>query len=405
MYRESFAFGAESTVNYVFTNPPASTYAFVRDMGESLGFIPKIANAQGIGFGGLSPLLPLWKVFRNIAYLLLAVFMIVIGFFIMFRKKIDPKTVVTVQNALPNIIVTLLLITFSYAIVGVLIDLMYLLIMIAVSILKPVSQGVITNDTVGMFIAGNFWETTKLLWTNGLEAAIRGFLGVVGLELPKPDVDIVSIKGSMGLFYFFISGAKIGSLILTPFIVFFFSLAFIFAIIRLLVLLIQAYIQIIMSLILSPFQLLLGAFPGSTAFEGWIKNLIANLAVFPITAIMILLGSIIAKPGSGNAKLWGPPMLNPGGNEGVVGIIGLGILFAIPSVAASLKEALKAKGLAAGGGLGTAVGFATSAGQQLIQHRMQKDYYEKSLRYSKEASDATKNAQALETERIKAAKV
>ena len=34
------------------------------------------------------------------------------------RKKIDPKTVVTAQNAIQRVIIALILITFSYAIVG-----------------------------------------------------------------------------------------------------------------------------------------------------------------------------------------------------------------------------------------------------------------------------------------------
>lgn len=102
----------------IYMHPPASSYAFVNDVGQTLGFIPKQAYAQGIGFTTLSPLLPIWKVFRNIAYALLAIIMMVVGFLVMFRKKIDPKTVVTVQNALPKIVVSLILITFSYAIVG-----------------------------------------------------------------------------------------------------------------------------------------------------------------------------------------------------------------------------------------------------------------------------------------------
>ncbi|MCJ7826546.1 hypothetical protein MUP56_02945, partial [Patescibacteria group bacterium] len=156
MYKESLVYGADSALAFIYTNPPASTYAFVRDMGQTLGFIPQSVNAQGIGFSGLTQLLPMWKAFRNIAYLLLAIFMIIIGFLIMFRKKIDPKTVITVQNALPNIVITLLLITFSYAIVGVLIDFMYLIIMIAISILQPISNNAIDASTAQTFVSSNF---------------------------------------------------------------------------------------------------------------------------------------------------------------------------------------------------------------------------------------------------------
>jgi len=344
MYKESFVAGAESVVSYVYTNPPANTYAFVRDMGESLGFIPKSAYAQGIGFSGLSQLLPIWKAFRNIAYLILAIFMIIVGFFIMFRKKIDPKTVITVQNALPNIVVTLLLITFSYAIVGIMIDFMYLIIVVAISILEPISNEVITPSTINIFVSGNFIDVMGKLWAGGLEGAIGGFLGLLNLKVPTA-IDFALASTPIGVLALFLKGGTnlIGGMIVTQITIFFFVIAFLFAVFRLLILLIKSYIQIIMSVLISPFQLLLGAFPGSQAFEGWIKNLIANLAVFPITAIMILIGSILAKPATGGTKLWGPPMLNPGGSDGMTGIIGLGIIFAIPSIAGSIKEALKVK--------------------------------------------------------------
>ena len=61
--------------------------------------------------------------------------MIVIGFMVMFRRKIDPKTVITVQNALPKIVLALLLVTFSYAIAAFMIDLMYLVMAIIINLL------------------------------------------------------------------------------------------------------------------------------------------------------------------------------------------------------------------------------------------------------------------------------
>jgi len=379
MYKESFVYGAESVVTYVYTNPPASTYAFVRDMGESLGFIPQSVNAQGIGFSGLSQLLPMWKAFRNIAYLLLAIFMIVIGFLIMFRKKIDPKTVITVQNAIPNIVITLLLITFSYAIVGVLIDFMYLLIMLSVSILQPISNGAISAETAKTFISSDFTLIVQKLWLGGdtwltskipmWEALndIASMLGPWGVGVG------VGVPATVGILGFLISNSPLAAaapLLLIVLIV----LAFVIAIIKLLFLLGGAYIQIILSLLVSPFQILMGVFPGSHAFENWIKNLVANLAVFPITAIMLLVGTILVKADYSGSTLWGPPFLTPAGTGifggGMGGIIGLGTLFAIPSVAGSIKEALKAKPMVAAGP-GAVVGPLGTAGGQLLNYAYQ----------------------------------
>jgi len=369
MRQKSFVYGADTVLSQLYTNPPASTYAFIIDTGMSLGFIPKKAYAQGIGFGGLSPLLPLWKAFRNIAYLIVAIFMIMVGFLIMFRKKIDPKTVITVQNALPNIIVTLLLITFSYAIVGILIDFMYLVIMLAFSILQPISQGAIAKDQLQIFIAGNFWDTSKFLMGKSADATINGIVQMmgpwaVGTEAATTTVGLLSslFTGGPGV----LVGMGLPPLLLIVIV----CLALIIAIIRLFFLLISAYIQVIISLLTAPFQLLMGAFPGSHAFDGWIKNLISNLAVFPITAVLLLIGAILVKFDSGATKLWGPPMLNPTGNNGMAAIIGLGVLFAIPSVAGSLKEILKSKPMI-NAGPSTIIGPVGGAVGQTLQYATQ----------------------------------
>ena len=136
--------GLGGSIIAMYANPPASTREYAIDLGKTLGFLPKYAVAQGIGFSGLSPLLPIWKVSRDISYGILAVILIVVGLMVMFRKKIDPKTVVTVQNSIPRIVVALLLVTFSYAIVGILIDGMYLLIALIVSMISSA-----TGETIG----------------------------------------------------------------------------------------------------------------------------------------------------------------------------------------------------------------------------------------------------------------
>src|SRR3989344_8278758 len=121
-------------------NQPASTTYFAYDFLQNAGFVEK-AHAQGIGYSGLSPIIDLWKAFRNIAYVILVIVLVVIGFMIMFRMNINPQTVITVQNALPNIVISLLLITFSYAIAGLLIDLTYFLILLIVSLFYQAGGG------------------------------------------------------------------------------------------------------------------------------------------------------------------------------------------------------------------------------------------------------------------------
>jgi hypothetical protein len=368
-----------------FSTPPASTYAFVQDMGQTLGFLPKQTYAAtGVGFNGMQALLPLWKVFRDIAYLFLAVVMIIIGFMVMLRKKIDPKTVVTVQNALPRIVITLLLITFSYAIVGVMIDLMYVAILIAVSVFSstgllpppdwlnqlaiPTKEQLYTQGSLLQNLANIKVSPLQILgikWS-GIEGALvsvgivgGGALAIIGGALLTPIIAPVGI----GL----TAAGGIVSIGL-PLLYLIMSLLMIFLFIRLTILFASAYIQIVIALIFGPIQILFEAFPGSTSFASWFKNLIANISVFPVAAVMFMLANVFAEfANKENVNIWLPPYTGLFSNTTAMSaLISLGLLFTIPSIAGSIKEALKAKP-AVNAGPSAIFGPVGSAGGQGFQ--------------------------------------
>lgn len=137
-YSKSFLGFVSNLIVLPFVNPPASGIAWTYSGLADAGFFPKALAAEGIGMGSIQPFAKIWKIFRDVTYLLLVVVLIAIGFMIMFRTKINPQTVISVENSLPKIIIALILITFSFAIAGFLVDLMYMLIAIIVSILGPV---------------------------------------------------------------------------------------------------------------------------------------------------------------------------------------------------------------------------------------------------------------------------
>lgn len=336
MLAQSAIYNISSYIVAMYMNPPASTYAFVQDVGQTLGFVPKKAYAQGLGFSALSSLLPLWKVFRNIAYGLLAIIMMVIGFFVMFRKKIDPKTVVTVQSALPKIVITLLLITFSYAIVGIMIDLMYLTIYIIVSLFTVGLPGAFASQNIlNDYLNGGISQVFSVLY-GGTNASD---------ELAKLISSSADIQG--------ITSAILWLLI---------SLGAVFVFVRMFVMLLMAYIQIIISLLLAPLQFLLEAIPGGKGFSSWFKNFISNLLVFPVTAGMLLIGTILLHLGETPGVLWTPPFLNTMDTQSgsITALLGMGVLMAIPSIVHSIQAALKAKPLVGMDmGLGGTVGTAT----------------------------------------------
>ena len=59
----------------------------------------------------------------------MVIILIAAGFMIMFRVKINPQTVVSLQTMIPKLVITLLLVTFSYAIAGLVIDMIYVFIL------------------------------------------------------------------------------------------------------------------------------------------------------------------------------------------------------------------------------------------------------------------------------------
>src|SRR4030043_143429 len=117
-----------SLITLFYSNPPASGVQYLADLGRKLQIVrPTYAQGEGEGWGRMVPFLEIWKAFRNITYVFFVLILVFMGFAIMFRVKINPQTVITIQSALPRVIIALILITFSYAIVGLLIDFMFVL--------------------------------------------------------------------------------------------------------------------------------------------------------------------------------------------------------------------------------------------------------------------------------------
>jgi len=99
---------------------PLSFAYYFKQNAQKIPFIKNTAYAQGIDTVYKGPLLSTvynyWEVARNFSYAFMAIVMMIIGILIITQKKVDAKTAVTVQQALPQVIIALFLITFSYPI-------------------------------------------------------------------------------------------------------------------------------------------------------------------------------------------------------------------------------------------------------------------------------------------------
>lgn len=343
---------------------------------------------NGIGFSGLSGIMKLWIVFRNVVFMFFVLIFVLIGLGIMFRIKIDPRTVMTIQNQIPKIIIALVLVTFSFAIAGFLIDMMYVLLFLifnlfassgfvdvnsfspnsiqgsnplgALGILGGTKIAINASFGIGNIIASLFDGSMGRIIGMTLGAIIGG---IGGSLIPIPGVNVLTglIGGAVGGFVG--GGAILGVLGgLIAFIVI--AAAILIALFRLWFQLIKTYIFILINVVFSPFWIAGGLIPGSTLnFGAWIRDIIANLAAFPTTLLMFLLGKVfIDEFGRGGPENFVPPFIgNPGNPKHFAAIIGLGIILLTPNVVQIVRATLKAPEGKLSAGIGQSIGAGAGA--------------------------------------------
>lgn len=273
-YRTDGAVGTIISYTDKIIRPPASTGEYIAYLKDSvtnpLGTQP--AYAQGLGFSSLSSVLGLWKIFRNVAYFFFVIIFLFVGFLIMFRSKIGGQAAVTVQQALPKIVVSLLLVTFSYAIVGLMVDIMYLIIYLMIGIFSSGSTGLSASSL------------TKIAFTDSIFANGLGLIGTTSTVSGLLKDIVVEVLQGLGWADFTALGVGLAVNLVALLVL---SVALVVSLFRIFFGLLQAYVGIFFSVILAPIQLLLGAIPGQNTFGAWIKGIWTNLAVFPVVIFFI----------------------------------------------------------------------------------------------------------------------
>jgi len=132
----SFLHQAANIIAMPYGQPVASGVAWASDLMEHVGFAPK-TYAQGIGFSALGSYQRAWKVMRDAAFLLITLAIVVSGFIIIFGVPVGDKAGVSIEEMLPRLVIVLIVISLSYAIVGFMIDLMYVITFISFSTMAP----------------------------------------------------------------------------------------------------------------------------------------------------------------------------------------------------------------------------------------------------------------------------
>jgi hypothetical protein len=431
--------GISTNMVSVLYTPTISTHDYIHYMASNFGIVKKAYAQQDVGYGfsGLTPLLTLWQAIRNMAYFLLMIAFIVLGLGIMLRVKADPRTVMTLQNQIPRIIICILLVTFSYAIAGVLIDMMWLTTYIGIDLITK-AGGATTNPTVpgqsrnsvftGDPKSPNFDDhpLSNIANANLLQTPVTYFNEVFRTWDEPGSVNVDSGIGHIADEVSYSLGGIVKELIdqvgltdaLCPtsiggFIVTVFTLgvpciiagliqyiaAFLLWIVIVIIVLktlfqvwftlLKAYTYIILYTIAAPFFIVMGLMPGQNktlGFEKWLRSMVANLAVFPLTAFMFVLGRLFldlfsaqtgpagtlpTQTGAAGGTIFITPLIGQPNISGFLGVlIAFGLLLMTPTLLVQLQEALKVPGNKYGGAaIGGLIAAGAAAPKALYQNQ------------------------------------
>lgn len=273
---------------------------------------------------------------------------------VMLRTKINPQAVVTIQLIIPRLIMALVLITFSYAIAGLVIDLVYFVVAIFISALN--TTGVIGNLTMALnwFVNPGFYK----IFLTYMFIYINYTMDPVSLLLLFP-----SLLGLVMMVVVF------------------------FLLLRIWWMMMKAYITFMLLIIIGPWQIMLGVLPGRSGFASWFRNILAQASVFAVVPIVFIInlslnsldhfnylapfaelvtwiqanityGGLTAGPSG--AELPSFPLFHSPMSGFFVFLTTFAILALMPKIADMVRDAIKAPKFPYGSAFGEALGPVTA---------------------------------------------
>lgn len=322
----------------------------------------KVANAQGAGTDLISkPVRQAWEKVRDLSYIAMVLVLITIGFMVMFRRRLDPRTVVTATNSLPKVAIALILITFSFALSGLFLDMIFILVDITRNWFSEIGNHA--------FLDGFQAFGSKA----GGEIAWLPFFTLVSQSILRWGTMLVIIGGiSLGTAMYSGPGGLIVAIILLTGLILFELIIrlsiFIIAII-LFWTLFQRFIMILVFTIFSPVFFLLGAVPGfeSTPIS-WAKRMLAATLTFPVILIFVYIALTFLTPSfpglpivAGSSAKAPPPIGGAGYFLNIPALIGVGLILFSLKVPAFIDDVLGLKDPLGKGGIGAGLLFAAAA--------------------------------------------
>lgn len=396
IYTDIFSYSGPNTSNYknlasYYMNTVAdrsiSGVGYVKDVVNKFSPVSVVNAQEGVGFttAGAS-ILPLWKITRNLSFSLLIVATIVLAFMIMFRVKVNPQTVITIQSTIPKIVVALILITFSYAIAGFIIDLMYVVIALIATIistggLSNFSSIELFNDFLYKFSGfGVVW----VYWLNLLSASLSAIVS-------SGNMYIESI-----LFFVF------SILVVLPTILWSIKILFIT---------IKNFALLMLTIVTGPLQIMMGVISNKSGFGAWLKQIVMRVSVYPVMVLMLFLSffflnqGMTVLPGDVHAPFWPkvniippetwlPPFTGMGAKPSINGsqivwvLVSYFIFSQITKVAEIVQSFFSGKPFDYGSAIGESLGYAKKAGGAVYEGSGLKSYVD-TIRLARQSSQSS----------------
>lgn len=348
----------------MYTSPPLSSQKYIEGLASRIGVIQE-AHAQVSGSGSqvISTIFLFWETSRNLAYIILALVFVLSGLFILLGQKMG-QSVVTIQAALPNMVISLILITFSYFIAAVFVDMTFLGSIVVgnvfSSILKISSAdpvGILNNfnliniyfNFIGRFNPLSFVDVINALGSSEptLGVLIRIvttlMVGQAGAGITQSITgQSLPLAGPIGGIIGGLIGAAGANQVMSAIAWFILVLALVASCFRLIMDLLKRYIAILFLVIFAPILFSFVALPGNNKiFYQWCKDMLCNTLPFPavfgafyFASYFLGQGGIFQVTGSVMGQTAVMPLFG-GFNLAILNqIIGVGILLAIPAIPA-----------------------------------------------------------------------
>lgn len=238
----------------------------------------KTAHAA-TGSDVFNTVLEVWKAFRNLAYFAMIIVLIVAGFMIMFRQQLGPRTEVTVFSVLPKIIISLVLITFSYAIGGFLLDLGIVAKGVIESFLKTLPHGHLG------FAFPMDYGILRVIFASYIFDIAGAAKNAIDGGILNPIKGIGYLMGGLDLGGSGVVSAVLMLVLRIVTVVIAFYLFF---------MLLLRFASLFVLLILSPMAFLWGAVPGQQdTTTKWFKSFMVNVLTFPLVYLIFNLSLYI----------------------------------------------------------------------------------------------------------------